>query len=99
MRHPTTEAEAVQIGIVSWGNGCGLNYPGVYVNVPVIREWIDKVLRDNYIPSAAATGMLEPDMVSVTRPSEPEEGWIMDWALYPAETRRGAYRNSNQIVL
>lgn len=32
-----------QIGIVSWGLTCGLlNTPGVYVNVAMFTEWIDK---------------------------------------------------------
>jgi trypsin len=33
----------VQVGTVSWGNGCARNgYPGVYgeLNLPVIRDWI-----------------------------------------------------------
>lgn len=35
-----------QIGIVSWGIGCGVNgVPGVYVNVPLYVLWIDKQLR------------------------------------------------------
>lgn len=34
-----------QIGIVSWGIGCGDNgIPGVYVNVPLYVSWIDKQL-------------------------------------------------------
>lgn len=30
-----------QVGIVSWGIGCGEDTPGIYVNVGVFREWID----------------------------------------------------------
>lgn len=32
-----------QVGIVSWGLTCGLqNTPGVYVNVAMFSDWIDK---------------------------------------------------------
>lgn len=32
-----------QVGIVSWGIGCGENQiPGVYANVPYARSWIDQ---------------------------------------------------------
>lgn len=33
-----------QIGMVAWGIGCGTDTPGVYVNVPYFREWIDRKL-------------------------------------------------------
>lgn len=35
----------VQVGIVAVGIGCGNHVPGVYVNVPQFRPWIDKQLR------------------------------------------------------
>ncbi|RLN92722.1 hypothetical protein BBJ28_00017643, partial [Nothophytophthora sp. Chile5] len=36
--------EDVLIGVVSWGNGCGLaGYPGVYARVSGGREWIESV--------------------------------------------------------
>ncbi|XP_044762955.1 phenoloxidase-activating factor 2-like [Coccinella septempunctata] len=36
-----------QVGIVSWGIGCGkAGIPGVYVNISHVREWIDGVLRE-----------------------------------------------------
>lgn len=42
---PGVRGRFFQIGIVSWGIGCGEDYtPGVYVNVPLYRKWIDKEL-------------------------------------------------------
>ncbi|XP_060525281.1 uncharacterized protein LOC132701417 [Cylas formicarius] len=35
-----------QVGIVAWGIGCGENNtPGVYVNVPLFRDWIDERMK------------------------------------------------------
>lgn len=42
---PGQAGRFVQMGIVSWGIGCGENStPGVYANVQVVRRWIDKQL-------------------------------------------------------
>ncbi|XP_062132819.1 trypsin iota [Drosophila sulfurigaster albostrigata] len=36
-------SEKLLAGIIAWGYGCGqLNYPGVYVDVAVLRPWIIK---------------------------------------------------------
>ncbi|KAJ0393985.1 hypothetical protein P43SY_007500 [Pythium insidiosum] len=37
------------IGVVSWGNGCGLaGYPGVYARVSTAKGWIDSALGSSY---------------------------------------------------
>lgn len=41
------ESTYVQVGIVSWGIGCGTNNtPGVYTNVARFRNWIDSTLEN-----------------------------------------------------
>ena len=35
------------VGMVAYGIGCGIkDRPGVYVNVPAIYPWVDKVMTD-----------------------------------------------------
>lgn len=45
-----TEDRYYQIGITSWGIGCNTeNVPGVYTNVAILRNWIDKQIKSqNY---------------------------------------------------
>lgn len=38
-----TTNQYYQVGMVAWGIGCGDATPGVYVNVPKFRKWIDNV--------------------------------------------------------
>lgn len=39
---PNTPGRYYQAGIVAWGIGCGENQvPGVYANIPQLRDWID----------------------------------------------------------
>lgn len=41
------DSRYVQTGLVAWGIGCNDGVPGVYTNVPLYREWIDKHVRAN----------------------------------------------------
>lgn len=36
-----TQNQYYQTGIVAWGIGCNDENPGVYVNIPLFRKWID----------------------------------------------------------
>eukprot|EP00957_Ditylum_brightwellii_P030189 2284500-Ditylum_brightwellii.AAC.1 len=46
--------EFVQIGIVSWGRGCGSGNSGVYADVRTERAWIDETICNNSANSVAS---------------------------------------------
>uniref|UniRef100_A0A7S4SHM3 Peptidase S1 domain-containing protein n=1 Tax=Ditylum brightwellii TaxID=49249 RepID=A0A7S4SHM3_9STRA len=46
--------EFVQIGVVSWGRGCGSGNPAVYADVTEERAWIEKIVCRNALNSVAS---------------------------------------------
>lgn len=47
---PNTQHQYFQAGIVAWGIGCGADQtPGVYVNVPLFRNWIDDKMQQRQL--------------------------------------------------
>jgi len=44
----------VQVGIVSWGRGCGSGNPGVYADVTTERAWIDDIICNNSVNSVGS---------------------------------------------
>jgi trypsin len=37
----------VQVGVVSWGSGCGSTTPGVYARVAAFKDWIAATIANN----------------------------------------------------
>lgn len=44
---PGNKEHYQQVGIVSWGIGCGNSIPAVYVSISYLRNWIDEQFIDN----------------------------------------------------
>jgi secreted trypsin-like serine protease len=49
---PNMKDRYYQAGIVAWGIGCGDSTPGVYVNVPLFRDWIEEKLQQKQFPNS-----------------------------------------------
>lgn len=47
-----TDKGFVQVGVVSWGRGCGSATPGVYSRVASFAAWIDETMKANSRPAA-----------------------------------------------
>lgn len=40
---PILNEQGVQVGVVSWGNGCGLKgFPGVYARISHSKQWLQE---------------------------------------------------------
>ncbi|MGH6736444.1 MAG: S1 family peptidase [Methyloceanibacter sp.] len=45
---PANDGEGfIQVGVVSWGRGCGSSLPGVYSRVAAFSDWIDETMQAN----------------------------------------------------
>ena len=56
-----------QVGITSWGDGCGGDFPGVYTRVAAFRSWIDSQIR--YGPFGDATSFVRQTYADLFRRS------------------------------
>lgn len=43
---PSGDGRLVIVGVVSYGIGCGGNYPGVYTRTSTYIDWIEKNTRE-----------------------------------------------------
>jgi len=70
---PFVDENGVQVGIVSYGVGCGLaGFPGVYARVSNYMEWIESILCDDESIYADAGTELPAMCASQTAPPTPE---------------------------
>ncbi|MEZ5829185.1 MAG: serine protease [Hyphomicrobiales bacterium] len=56
-----TDGGFVQIGVVSWGRGCGSATPGVYSRVASFAAWIDETMKANSGPAVETTDEPAPE--------------------------------------
>jgi secreted trypsin-like serine protease len=59
----------VQVGVVSWGNGCGSSTPGVYSRVASFYSWIGETMKANSGPVVETPS--EPTVTNKPLPDQP----------------------------
>nr|XP_039270164.1 transmembrane protease serine 9-like isoform X2 [Styela clava] len=72
---PKENRRWIQIGIVSWGLGCGNMYPGFYAYIPYLMDWIIMTIKKNEesnkkVPGSEAPVTTKEITTSTSSPSE-----------------------------
>nr|XP_039270165.1 uncharacterized protein LOC120344905 isoform X3 [Styela clava] len=72
---PKENRRWIQIGIVSWGLGCGNMYPGFYAYIPYLMDWIIMTIKKNEesnkkVPGTEAPVTTKEITTPTTLPSE-----------------------------
>jgi secreted trypsin-like serine protease len=64
------DGKFVQVGVVSWGLGCGGSTPGVYTRVAAFSDWLAATMRENAVPPAEEPAV-DPVAGGETKPPIP----------------------------